>query len=122
VSDEELRALERRTRESGAVEDGVVWLRARQRAGTLDENRLRFAAVVGHPAAMALTGVTPAPVEFTVERRRRWWDPRRAITEMRPHLSSWMAALRRSGGFRGAETTAFVESARAVLIQWLLSP
>lgn len=60
MSDEELRALERRVREHGAPEDEVELLRALVRAGRLDLGRLRLAAYLQHPAALlALEGAPP---------------------------------------------------------------
>jgi hypothetical protein len=61
VSDERLRQLERRFRETGTDEDGAAWLGARLRAGELSEDQLRLAAHLGHgPARMAI-GAEEAP-------------------------------------------------------------
>jgi len=57
MADDRLRQLERRFRESGAVEDEAAWLRARVRAGELPEERLRLAARMGQAAAAAALGV-----------------------------------------------------------------
>jgi len=51
VADDHLRTLERRFRETGAVEDEAAWLRERVRAGVLPEARARLAAELGYPAA-----------------------------------------------------------------------
>lgn len=51
VSDANLRALERRFRETGSVEDEAAWLRARIQAGELKRTRLELAAYCGHEAA-----------------------------------------------------------------------
>lgn len=56
MSDEELRRLERRFRETGALEDEAAWLRARLRAGELDQARLELAAHCGLEAAVLVTG------------------------------------------------------------------
>ena len=57
MSDEELRALERRWRESGAVEDGAAWLAGRQRVGQLDSAALELLAHLGHEPARLVLGV-----------------------------------------------------------------
>lgn len=53
MSDERLRELERRWKETGAVHDESAWLRARVQVGSLTEDRLRFAALCGHAASLA---------------------------------------------------------------------
>jgi hypothetical protein len=59
VTDERLRALERRWRETGATDDEAQYLQARARAGELDAERLALLAHCGHPAAERIVGVTP---------------------------------------------------------------
>ncbi len=49
--DATLQALERRWRQTGAVDDEARWLQARLRAGDLARERLVFAADLGHAAA-----------------------------------------------------------------------
>lgn len=51
MADPTLRKLERRWRETGAVNDQAAWLRARCRAMTLTVERLRWAAACEHEAA-----------------------------------------------------------------------
>src|SRR5687768_6131623 len=63
MTDSDLRALERRFRESGGLEDHTRWLSARVRAGELSEHRVRLAAELGHAAAGRALGVEPAPLE-----------------------------------------------------------
>ncbi|MGE0713181.1 MAG: hypothetical protein AB7N76_35465 [Planctomycetota bacterium] len=53
MSDERLRALERRYRETGAEEDEAAWLAARLRAAELEPARALLLAALGHPAALA---------------------------------------------------------------------
>lgn len=60
MSDERLRELERRFKETGSVEDEAAWLGERVRIGDLDEKRLRLAGYLGHPAALACLGVSQA--------------------------------------------------------------
>jgi SMI1 / KNR4 family (SUKH-1) len=73
VSDERLRELERRWRETGALEDGVRLMRERLRCG--DEEGVRTAAATGEPAAHVALG-TPA----LVVRLETW------LREQRPDL------------------------------------
>jgi len=65
VTDARLRDVERRWRETGALEDEAAFLRERVRAGVLDDDRLRLAAYVGHAASRLALG-TPsfAPAFF----------------------------------------------------------
>ena len=57
--DERERELERRFQASRATDDEAAWLRERLRAGRLPEERLRIAAIVGHPAAALALGHEP---------------------------------------------------------------
>jgi hypothetical protein len=62
MSDERLRALERRWRETGTVQDEAAYLLERVRVGDLRESRLELAAHVGHQAAgMAIGKGTSGP-------------------------------------------------------------
>ena len=58
MTDDRLRAMERRFRESGSVEDEATWLIERVRSGDLSSDCLRLAACCGHPAACLATGVS----------------------------------------------------------------
>jgi len=51
VSDDAVRALERRFQETGAAEDEAAWISARVRAGELPWARVAVAALCGHEAA-----------------------------------------------------------------------
>lgn len=51
VSDQRLRELERKWRESGSVEDEAAYLRERVRVGDLTQERLELAAHCGHEGA-----------------------------------------------------------------------
>lgn len=55
MSDERLRALARRFRETGAVADEAAWLKARLRTAELDAAQVELAGYLGHPAARAST-------------------------------------------------------------------
>ncbi|MEZ6186623.1 MAG: hypothetical protein R3F62_16640 [Planctomycetota bacterium] len=61
MSDEHVRELERRWREGGRVEDEAAWLRELVRQGAFDPGRLRAAAYLGHPAAVAAVAEPPPP-------------------------------------------------------------
>ena len=54
MSDARLRELERRFKESGLPADEEAWVRARVRAGDLDEARLQLLAYLGYPLARLL--------------------------------------------------------------------
>jgi hypothetical protein len=55
MSDEKLRQLERRWRETGSEADEAAWLRERARTGNLEPERLGLAAYLGHePARVAV--------------------------------------------------------------------
>jgi hypothetical protein len=60
VADARLRELERRWRETGAVQDEAAWLAERVRAGQLARGRLELAARLGHAGASTATGEEPA--------------------------------------------------------------
>ena len=56
VSDQRLRELERKWRETGSVEDEAAYLRERVRVGDLTQERLELAAYCGHEGAGRATG------------------------------------------------------------------
>lgn len=56
MSDTQLRALERRWRETGAVEDEAAYLLERVRAGDLEPIKLEHAAYCGHEASLKALG------------------------------------------------------------------
>ncbi len=106
MSDGRLRELERRWKESGSVDDGAAWLRARLRAGTIDRDRLLLAAYMGSPIAIsAAPDKTPASVVLP-KTLRQWsqtialefggwrvaaWILSAALQEV---MSAWTGALR----------------------------
>ncbi|MBX3471244.1 MAG: hypothetical protein KF878_30625 [Planctomycetes bacterium] len=67
--DASLQTLERRWRQTGAVDDEARWLLARVRAGDLPRERLLFAADLGHPPALTALD-RPVDVDEAVERLR----------------------------------------------------
>lgn len=61
MADDQLRALERRFRETDAVEDGAAWLLAGLRAGARTVEQLRLAAYLGYAAARRALGADAPP-------------------------------------------------------------
>ncbi len=70
MSDERLRELERRARETGAPDDQAAWLVERLRMGRLTRRRLQAAAHCGHEGARLVLGTKGLP-EPTREWARR---------------------------------------------------
>ena len=66
MSDEKLRELERRWKETESVEDEAAWLKERVRVGDLTQERLELAAYCGHEAA-AIAAQTSFPVPAKLE-------------------------------------------------------
>lgn len=58
MSDERLRELERRWKETGSVEDEAAYLVERVRVGNLEREMLELAALCNHPAATEICGTT----------------------------------------------------------------
>lgn len=68
MTDDRLRALERRFGETGTTEDEAAWLKERVRAGELAQDRLELAASLDHDAAsVALGGVQAVGLEALIE-------------------------------------------------------
>jgi len=61
MTDEKLRALERRWRESGSVDDEAAWLRERVKQGDLSQEMLGLAAHCGHQASQIVLGDVDNP-------------------------------------------------------------
>ncbi len=77
MSDEKLRELERRFKETGSVEDEAAWLVERVRVGDLTQERLELAAYLGHEPARRLFEKDPPRTPrdiggFSSELKRRW--------------------------------------------------
>lgn len=65
MADETLRLLEQRFRASGTPADEAAWLHARLRAGKLQRDRARLAALLGHdPARQALDDASLGPPRY----------------------------------------------------------
>lgn len=90
MTDARLRDLERRSRETGSVEDEAAYLLERVRAGTLTRERLELAAYCGHDGARRALGDTKAT---------------------RIGVKRWAVGLRRWG--REASTRGAIAAARA---------
>ncbi|MDC3379526.1 hypothetical protein OAX78_04520 [Planctomycetota bacterium] len=75
MSDERLRELERRWKETQAVEDEAAYLLERVRAGDLEQEKLELAAYCGHEGAQAAIGEEQENVPIALRVRRlsgRW--------------------------------------------------
>lgn len=64
MADDVLRGLERRYRDTGALDDHAKWIAGRMRSGELDVHRVKLAADLGHPAAHVAIG---QPAAVTLE-------------------------------------------------------
>lgn len=99
MTDAKLRELERRWRETGAVEDETAYLQERVRAGTLDDHRLALAATMGCAGARRVLGLPDHealedPQEIA-KRLSRWGKEalvRTAFAFARQVLPLWNAA------------------------------
>jgi hypothetical protein len=101
MSDEQLRELERRWRETGAVEDEARFLAERARAGRLSRDKLELAAYLGHRAALS-----------AIERTNPPWDPSSGpswLEEVVRGLRAWS----KEAGVRAA-----IAASRTAMKQW----
>lgn len=73
MSDERIRELERRFKETGSVEDEAAWLKERVRVGDLTEERLSLAAYCGHKAARTAQG-RQSSYQVPESRLRSWFN------------------------------------------------
>jgi hypothetical protein len=70
MSDQELRELERRYRQSGDATDEAAWLGARLRVGDVDRSRVELCAWLDHaPARVALGDEAPGPLVLVARER-----------------------------------------------------
>ncbi len=102
MSDDTLRALERRFRETESVEDEVAWLASRLRAGEIDSDRLDLAAYCGDEAARRFSSRRP------VEPSCVWtWGEGLVLAEVTPvgvrqeHPARWIRESTRSWASQG---------------------
>lgn len=72
MSDQRLRELERKWRESGSVEDEAAYLRERVRVGDLTQERLELAAYCGHEGARASLPDSPRSESYHELLRHLW--------------------------------------------------
>ncbi len=68
MTDQLLRSLERRWRQSGALADEVAYLAELRHAGRLTREMLELAAHCDHPAALQLLGLRPSVEGRPIER------------------------------------------------------
>ena len=87
MSDERLRQLERRWKESGSVFDEAAYLKERVRVGDLKQEGLSLAAYVGHPAALHAIGSMPVTGCPVGTKNCPWHHP----------VSGWVWGLRTWG-------------------------
>jgi len=95
MGDSRARALERRWKETGALEDEVAYLRERVRAGLLSQERLELLAYCGQPAARAALDnetweTTDDPFQWTSNLLARWGQ----IASVRAAVAAARAAIR----------------------------
>ncbi len=122
MSDHSLRALERRARATGHVDDQAAHLRARVRSGDLTQERLEFAAYCGDTGARLVVWpampdwVTPDHVFKGEDRFGRAWE--------NTTLGGWVAGLGAFGSLISATALvrAAVAAARAALVVWEALP
>jgi hypothetical protein len=148
VSDEDVRALERRFRETGTVADEAAWIVARVRSGELLLGRVAVAGLCGHEAARIAAGDAlsrtveeAAPIFGVVPATLRRWGARAPIDLPSLLNEEWtlrtrtgqrvflrvLASIDREaaaiaeklGALDGAPTD---EVIRRVLARWALSP
>lgn len=145
MSDQRVRELERRWRETGAVVDRAAWLRERLRAGELEPARVELAAWVGDEAAQALVpeASTPGSLEDLSRGLARWGEEPGRDVAVRLYRPSWKSQVhprallalaarlpcQSSGAARAREITLAwlarpgVETAREVeRMEWALDP
>lgn len=68
MADRQTRQLERLWKCSGAPEEGVIYFRARMRAGDLSPDRLKLAAYLGDEAARRALGVSEVRIPPEIQR------------------------------------------------------
>jgi hypothetical protein len=129
MADEELRALERRWRSTGAVDDETAFLAAKLRAGLFDEQRLRLAAFVGDPAAALVAGCEAAPRDLLTRMPGQLWQYMMGVEAWGTRAAVRLAlasarAIHRLGPELGLPRHALTQMAgsMAVAEQWLAAP
>ena len=120
MSDERLRELERRWKETGAVEDEAAYLLERVRSGDLTQGSLEMAAYCGHQAAaFAITGerITPPSSlhEFVVGLATwgKWPSVVAAVAAAVEALPSWSTYVRSNPQREADRPSTAIESANA---------
>jgi hypothetical protein len=119
MSDQKLRDLERRFKETGSPDDEAAWLLERVRVGDLTRERLELAAYCGHEGARRAVGIDTVPHPENLkdwhEGLRRWGveiQVRGGSIAARRAMSLWEAE---SGDRRPWAALAAVE-------EWLACP
>lgn len=117
MSDERLRQLERRWKETGSVEDEAAFLLGRVRAGDLTDERLELAAFCGHAGARrACPQVVRNPPQDPVrlfEEVEGSWGKRVAVGVAVAAAQAALTSCSRSGHPEAAVPTFLVDAADA---------
>ena len=114
VSDEKLRELERRWRETGAVEDEAAFLLERVRAGELTQERLELAAYCGHAGARRAVAAPKDPPQALgqlLEDVEASWGQRVAVGVAVAATQAALASCLASGHPEAALPTSLVQVA-----------
>jgi hypothetical protein len=144
MTDARLRALERRWRESGSLEDEVAYLLERLRTGDLLRDRVELAAYCGHAAARHALGAEAPPAPPRPEQvltgitQKRWGAAAKAQAfeiaaeiaaasfaeagELTPphRTPTPLATLRFAASWLGLEPRVLVEQTLRRLSHWAL--
>lgn len=94
MSDQTLRGLARRARETGDLADRRAWLQARLRVGELTSRGLRLLAYVGDPAAAEVWGGDPDAIDDLLEDGALVFGPDDPQGELEVALTPTLARLR----------------------------
>ena len=129
MSDQRLRELERRWRETGSVEDEAAYLRERVRVGDLTQERLELAAHCGHEGARRALGQEPiapprSPSETTSWLRSLPQAPHEVLVRAALQAARNGVAAGDNHAKRGRFRERVIEAKRAVsaVEKWLACP
>lgn len=112
MSDDRLREIERRWKETGAVEDEAAWLLERLRVGAITGIDLELAAILGHHASARALADRPMSAQARLLIERATGADWRTRSAARSH--AWQLTLERLDA-RGSECHARVYTALARL-------
>jgi hypothetical protein len=122
MSDERLRQLECRWRETGSVEDEAGYLLERVRVGDLERGKLELAADLGHPAAHVALSRPQAPRMVDTETLYGVAERHGDEATLRLGIACGAAALHVNGSEEGLnERGQFIETAQRTAEEWLVT-